>query len=39
MPVKRGNGKRSTLKMSPLIDRPRLPEERLLRKNAHGAPF
>ncbi len=38
MPVKRGNGKRSTLKMSPLIDRPVL-QERLLRVNAHGAPF
>ncbi len=38
MPVKRGNGKRSTLKMSPLIDRSWWPE-RLPRKNAHGAPF
>lgn len=38
MPVKRGNGKRSTLKMSPLIDRPRL-SHRPPRVNAHGAPF
>lgn len=37
MPVKRGNGKRSTLKMSPLIDRPRL-SYRPPRANAHGAP-
>ena len=36
MPVKRGNGKRSTLKMSPLIDRPRVPH-RPPWVNAHGS--